>query len=1049
MAHTTPTIRDAVLHFYENEQEISISVGSARWFAWLQEETTLLFSFHSLDGSYTARKEHAGNHRGGYYWKAYLKRQGRLSRAYLGKSEDLTLDRLNEVAMMLAKRPLSRQPPQMAYPQPAATPLLQSKLHPPRLPVQLVERIPLLELLDKGRRQKLTLVQAPAGFGKTTLVAQWIARSEAQAAIQRKPWLVAWLSLDSGDNDPIRFWSSLIAAIPALYGHIGQVALAQLSQQSQSPFAPAQLEAALASLLNDLTGSVPEGVLVLEDYHLIEHERIHKTLTFFIEHLPADFHIVMLTRSTPPLPLVRWRARGDLQEIHPNQLSFSLEETTVFLQQHIPTPFSEEAARKLHIYLEGWAAGLRLFVLNSQSQRASQMIEEAFGLPHIGLVHNTSRRSIQEFFISEVLAAQPESLQLFLLQTSLFSRLTASLCDAVMGRQDSAEWLERVERSGIFLEALESADGWYRYHALFAEAMRTEAIRRLGAEALRYLAAQASRWYEEHALLSEAIETALSAQEFERASLLIERLNEHAYFTEYHTMCRWLDQIPKSLLPSHPTLCFLFAQARIFSADSPGPIWRIEPAEELLQMAEEGWRAQGELLQIGVLSAFRATFTIVHGFIAPAVAYAHQALQLLPSASAEQVYHQRPVEWIEWHCGCLLTLGMEAMQTGAFHTARQYLREGYTFSLHVKDRVFTRVIGRLLGDVYFEMGELHQANSYYQQTQAEPPWLDQTGEAIFLTQLACGFIRLAYEWNDLEKAEQLAYEASLHHYEGTFPAGEEAGYTQLELLRLLLLRARGKKTEEDNALTALLTHLQAAPHTLLLIPDVLIWQTRAQIRDGDLLAAKRTLNTLTGYEKDLSATQQQAMQLLSARLLMAQGEAAAALPLLKQLFTHAQEEQHLVSALEIQVLIALASADLKQSQESYQQLASALSQARREGFLRLFLDEGEPLAILLRKLIPSLTEKPLRAYAQSILHAHAHSFSFRASNPDSPLLELLSAQELRVLTLLVAGHSNPEIAEELIISINTVKGHIKNIYRKLDVNNRVEAGEVARRLKLL
>ncbi|GCE23618.1 hypothetical protein [Dictyobacter kobayashii] len=768
MAHTTPTIRDATLHFYEDEQEISIVVGSARWFAWLQEETSTLFSFRSLDGSYTARKEHAGNHRGGWYWKAYLKRQGMLYRAYLGKSEDLTLERLNEVALMLAKRhlePLSRQPRQMVHPKSAVT-LLESKLHPPRLPVRLVERMPLLERLDEGQRQKLTLVQAPAGSGKTTLVAQWIARREAQNATQRNPLLVAWLSLDSGDNDPIRFWSSLIAAIPAIYGHIGQAALVQLSQQSQSPFAPAQLEAALASLLNDLTGSVPEGVLILEDYHVIEHSRIHETLTFFIEHLPAEFHIVMLTRSTPPLPLVRWRARGDLQEIHSNQLSFSLEETTAFLQQHIPCPFSEETIQKLHTYLEGWAAGLRLFALNSQSLRTPQMIEDSLGQLHVGSANNPSRRSIQEFFISEVLAAQPEPLQLFLLQTSLFSRLTSSLCDVVMRRQDSAEWLDRVEHSGFFLEALDSADGWYRYHALFAEAMRAEATRRLGAETLRCLAAQASLWYEEHALLSEAIETALSAQEFERAALLIERLNEHTYFTEHHTMCRWLEQMPKFLLHSRPTLCFLFAQARIFSTDNPGSVWRIEPAEELLQMAEEGWRSQGYLLQVGVLSAFRATFTIVHGFIAPAVVYARQALQLLPPASAEQVYHQRPVEWIEWHCGCLLTLGMEAMQTGVFHTARQYLHEGYTLSLHVKDRVFTRVIGRLLGDVYLEMADLHQADSYYQQTQAEPPWSDKAGEAIFLTQLACGFIRLAYEWNELEKADQLAYEASHHHYQG-------------------------------------------------------------------------------------------------------------------------------------------------------------------------------------------------------------------------------------------------------------------------------------------
>lgn len=1061
MTRTTPTIRETTLHVYEDEQETFIVVGSARWFEWLQERTSTIFSFRSPDGSYTARKENAGNHRGGWYWKAYLKRQGALYRAYLGKSEDLTFERLNEVALMLAKRHfghLPRQPRQMLLPQPGATPLLQSKLRPPRLPVRLVERVSLLELLDEGQRQKLTLVQAPAGSGKTTIVARWIARHEAQAATQHSPLLVAWYSLDSGDNDPIRFWSSLIAAIPAIRGQIGQTALAQLSQQSQSPFAPAPLEAALASLLNDLTGLVPEGVLVLEDYHLIEHPRIHETLAFFIEHLPAEFHLMILTRRMPPLPLVRWRARGDLQEIHPAQLRFSLEETTAFLRQNIPYPLSEEAARSLHAYLEGWAAGLRLFALNLQGQRTPQTIEDSLRQLRVGSASNPTHRSIQEFFLSEVLAAQPEPLQLFLLQTSLLSRLTASLCDAVMGRQDSEEWLEIVERSGFFLEALENAGGWYRYHALFAEAMRTEATRRLGAETLRCLAAQASRWYEEHALLTEAIETALSAQEFERAALLIERLNEHTYFTEHHTMCRWLEQIPKSILGSRPALCFLFAQARIFSADSPGPVWRIESAEDLLQMAEEGWRAQGDLFQVGVLYAFRATFTIIHGFIAPAVAYARQALQLLPPASEHsgQAYyrlHKRPTEWIEWHCGCLFALSMEAMQSGAFDTAYHSLLEAYHLSLNIEDRVFTRITERMLGDACLALGELHQAASHYQRALSEPSWRQESGEILFRAQCACGLIHLSYEWNELEHAEQLVREASLYQYSGNFPVGEEDVRVKIELVRLLLLYTRGEVTEVRAALAALIVRLQAIPHALPLIPDVLIWQARLHIRESDLVAASCTLDTLATFTKELSLPQQQEVHLLHARLHLARGEAETALPELSQLLARAQQGKHTIRALEIQILCALAHSALKRGHEARQQLAHVLAQARREGFIRLFVDEGEPLAALLRQLMPSLTEKPLRAYAQSILQAFPDPFPASADptrkGAESPLLEPLSAQERRVLTLLVAGRSNPEIAGELIISMNTVKGHVKNLYRKLDVNNRVEASEVARRFKLI
>ncbi|HVU69088.1 MAG TPA: LuxR C-terminal-related transcriptional regulator, partial [Ktedonobacteraceae bacterium] len=409
---------------------------------------------------------------------------------------------------------------------------------------------------------------------------------------------------------------------------------------------------------------------------------------------------------------------------------------------------------------------------------------------------------------------------------------------------------------------------------------------------------------------------------------------------------------------------------------------------------------------------------------------------------------QRPPEWIEWHCGCFITLGTEARQTGAFARAHQSLLAGYTLSLHVKDRVFTRVIGHMLGDVSLEMGELHRADAYYRQALAEPSWPDEAGEKLFRTQLACGYIRLAYAWNELDRAEQLIRETSDYALQGSFPLGEEAGLTQIELLRLLILRARGKTFEARSALDALLVHLHAASHTRQLIPDVLLWQTRAQIHDNHLQAAEQTLGALTHLEEDCTPLQQQSIRLLAARLLLARGEAKAALSQLTQLLTYAQEDQHVLRALEIQLLMVLAHASLKQEAESYQHLTHVLAQTQSEGLLRLFLDEGENMTVLLRELLPSLTEKSLRAYVQRILHACAHPFASSITPPDT-LPEPLSVQEQRVLALLIAGRTNPEIAQELIISINTVKGHVKNLYRKLDVTNRVEASATARRLCLL
>lgn len=1075
MSRSTPTIHNNTLFLLQEEQALEIAVGSSHWFEWLNQATSTIFSFQSPGGSYTARKEMAGNHRGSWYWKAYRKHRGTLYRAYLGKPEDLTPARLGEIAQTLATRIDERaeinqniskevspaQPGIKGYDR--ATLLLETKLQPPRLPVQLVERPELLALLDNGPNYKLTLLQAPAGFGKTTLVTQWIARHQSQTLTsQTDASPVAWVSLDSGDNDPVRFWTSVITAYQGFQAELGQVALAQLSQTPQLSFNQAPFETVLTFLLNDLARFGKPGALILEDYHFIEHPRIHETLAFFIEHLPASMYVIILTRSTPPLPLVRWRAKGDLLEIQSSQLRFSAEETAAFVRQVITQSLSQEAVRALHNYLEGWAAGLRLLALGLQNQMRPQAVEDALVQLNTGSPANRTQRPIQEYFLSEVLAAQPEPLQLFLLQTSILSRLNGSLCEAVTGRKDSVGWLELAFRSGFFLEAMDSAapqgsavaHPWYRYHALFAETMKAEAVRRLGEAGLRHLFSRASHWYEAHAMPVEAIEAALTACEFERVAHLIEKLNDKSYFSEYHTMRRWLEQVPEQLLRDHPALCFLYAQAKLFSQDNDleGSMWRIEPVEDLLQMAEEGWRKQGNLPQVGIIYAFRATFTVIHGFIAPAVQYTHQALQLLP-ITLEGAPDKRPAEWLEWRCGCLFALGLEAVQTGAFDKAYRHLFEAYTLSLKNTDPVFTNVSRRLLAGVCLELGELHQAASYYQQTLTGTLKHDNEGEDFNYTFAMAGLARLAYEWNELEKAEQQAREVSEFRYMGHFPHWEEEMRLQVEFLRLQVLYARGEVDEMRHLLSALLVRVQASSNLLPIFPDVRIWQAHLQIKDGDLIGAERTLNFQAPSEKELSPLQQQARQLLQARLLLARGEAEDALPWLERLLELAQQGQHRVRALEIQLLRALAYAALKRGPEARQQLYQVLSQARSEGFVRLFLDEGEPLAMLLRALLPSLTEKPLRTYAQNLLHAFKTSllagYSSGQNGKEHHLFEPLSAQEQRVLGLLVAGQSNPEIAQALTISINTVKGHVKNLYRKLDVANRVQAAEVARHYRLV
>ncbi|MFL5805526.1 MAG: hypothetical protein ACJ8CR_27785 [Roseiflexaceae bacterium] len=316
---------------------------------------------------------------------------------------------------------------------------------------------------------------------------------------------MAWVSLDAGDNDPIRFWRYIITACQVLQSDCGREGLALLAAAAQPLFEPLSLEIVLTTFLNELTRHAHSGVLILEDYHVITAPQIHETMAFLLAHLPATLHVIILTRSEPQLPLARLRARGDLCELSAADLRFSQEETRRFFQQGLALPLSPEASRQLDERLAGWAAGLRLLMLALRSRASLQAVEEVLA------TFAGSHRPILEYFVAEVLSVQPEPTQAFLLRTSVLGRLNGLLCDAVLGRHDSAELLAALDRASLFLEPLDEARQWYRYHALFAEAMQYEARRRFGDEALRGLARQASVWYEQHSMLAEAVEAALQA----------------------------------------------------------------------------------------------------------------------------------------------------------------------------------------------------------------------------------------------------------------------------------------------------------------------------------------------------------------------------------------------------------------------------------------------------------------------------------------------------------------------------------------------------------
>jgi LuxR family maltose regulon positive regulatory protein len=1023
------------------------------------------FSFQGRSGRMSVLKE--ARQRGAGYWYAYRSHGRHTMKRYLGRTSDLSLARLEEAAHFLESLSSSQQHPlqpnrEIALSQPAPRvprvlhaqppssesllPLLISKLSPPRLPVLLVERARLLARLDTGCSHTLTLLLAPAGFGKTILVNQWIVGHHAQPPFPA----VAWVSLDGGDNDLLRFWRSVITACQTVQERLGQAALALFEHTMQPPYDLPPLEVALTLLLNDLSRQEQDGLLILDDYHVITEPHIHEALTFFIDHLPTKIHVLLLSRSRPPLPLLRWQARGDLYELHAADLRFSLEETTEFLRQMLPTPLSEAALMRLDAFLEGWAAGLRLLALRLQGQLALQMtpheVEDALLLPLDSADPSSLHQPLLDYCVVEILQKQPEPLMRFLLQTSGLSLLTVSLCDAVTGSENSAALLEAVEEAGLFLEVLNGEGGWYRYHALFAETMRREAARRLGEKALDAVSLRASYWYEQHVLPMEAIEAALYAHDPERAGLLIEHYGATGQRYELHTLRRWLAQIPDAVLYAHPALCLYSAITfQFLQGTSPLPETMQIHIEEMLQRAEEGWRSQGNLLWIGLIFAFRALIASLDGHSQAAVENARKALALLLKEGLDDQDDPRP-DMLEWRTICLGIVGLAEMHQGRFGEAWRFLREALVYSEESSNKPFLREISLRMGTVCIALGELHQAGEYYRQALSSGRLQEEDSEDT--VQALLGLAQLSLEWNDLDASEQRTSEA----LELTRRCGQEWSERAAYLLALLHA-ARGQTTSAELQLAVLLARLQAVstPHAQELLPDALALQVRLQLATGDLLAAQRNLALLTQNTQALSFTQHMMANILQARLQFAQDNAHEALSLLAHLLPIAQEKRHIRSELEIQVLLALVFAADKQKDEAQQWLQRALFQARTKGFLRPFLDEGERLIPLLRSLMPTIHEKKaLYSYAQGILHA------LTTPGKVSPLtlspgntwpLEPLSAQEQRVLRLLSAGCTNPEIARELVISVNTVKDHVKHLYRKLNVSNRLEAREAARHLE--
>jgi len=965
-----------------------------------------------------------------------------------------------------AGRPSTQSPQQLA--------LLETKLRRPRLPTNLVRRERLFVRLDEGTSRALTVLSAPAGFGKTTLVCQWIAERDAHHQLPA----VAWVSLESEDNDPLRFWRYLIVACQRLLasdassatsltavdslkdvivpGNYAIPTLDLLGAATQPPLASSSsLEVVLTTLLNTFTNA-PGGILVLEDYHVITEPQIHQAMAFLLDHLPESLHLVLITRTDPPLSLAKLRASGHLCEVRTTDLRFSLQEMQLFLQPATPFALSEDIVKRLDTRLDGWAAGLRLLSFSLQEQSSPQDFEQAL------TTFTGSHHPLQAYFVSEVLALQPASVQDFLMRTSILGRLTAPLCDILTGRDDSEQLLEALERTGLFLEALDenvlplpcsaqpAAQPWYRYHALFAEAITSVARRRLGEDTLQLLARRASQWFEQQSMLPQAIEIAFQTSDMTHVVELIERfiaVPHYKQLHEYHTLFRWLQRIPIVMLKQSPALCLSYATSLLFAASAD----RLDPrtmalVEVCLRSAEAGFAEVTDQPARGLIFALRALIYWRQDTLPQAIQNARQALTHLP---AHEVLWRGIAETI---------LGMEALFNGQFSLARQTFQQSRLLGEQLFTRnctalpawtwgkgLFTQTATTLLAWTCYQQGDLRLAAEYYHQVLSETR---ASGERHAHLHALLGLAWISYEWNDLDQAEQQAQEISL--------VGKQQASTTLQvrasLLMARVLQARGEIESALKLLVELPARLQV-PLLPYLEQEISAEQIRLHLALGHSAVVQRwaTERTTTPQEV-LRHAQYEKEILLLARFYLAQGHAQEACLSLQHLLAEIPESEHSRIGLEIQLLLALTEASLPwtspgehshQGAEARQRLQTILSLTQPQGYQRLFLDEGEPMARLLRSFASHLHEPSLKTYLRQILQA------FGSPSLAAPLPEPLSPQEVRVLRLLATGSSAPQIAQQLVVSVTTVRTQIQSIYRKLQVNNRVAASSAAHALHLL
>ena len=908
------------------------------------------------------------------------------------------------------------------------TDLLASKLYfPPHRP-DFVQRPYILARLDAGLSRKLTLVSAPAGFGKTTVVSEWIRDGGHPTA---------WLSLDKNDNDLSRFLIYLIAALQRIDSEIGIDVQAALEESLSHHF-----EMLLTRLIGEMERLPGKSIIVLDDYHMIDSKPVHDAINFLIAHLPPTIHLVITGRADPPLPISRLRVQGEVNEVRTSQLRFTKKETADFLNDRMGFDLSPDGIAALEARTEGWVASLKLAALSMQGREDRLAFITDFSGSH---------RYVIDYLVDEVLARQPEEVQTFLLRTSILERFCAPLCEHVAGVNKEFDFIDYLDRSNLFLIPLDDRREWYRYHHLFADFLG-QRLRESEPERIPELHRRASQWYENEGRVDEAIQHALAAGDMEGAARLVNGIAADLLVqAQSNKLLKFVEQLPSDLCQDYPMLCIWHAWALVFM----GQREKVEPA---LALVESNPKMGPEVPTPGYVTTVRAYLATQQGDLLRSINLSEKALEAMSKVTPDRttlIFQGAAVIW----------LGVNHRHLGHLSKARQLFMEAAGINQKAGNYYAALASFEQLGGLAVIHGQLHQALDIYRSgLELAQNWKDTEGKPpgylMPTAGLQLGLGTVLYQFNDLAGVA-----AQIQHSADLLELGEHWGRMHSYTVLAYLKQAQGdfetsaelyrKACSVEDTIMVRRTYSTERPS----LTQLAILLSRARPEMAHLLAdASRRAEKLGVHandDVDFCSPAGYARELLYsdlACLLIALERFAEALPLLRRLLEAAITMQRHGDEIHYLLLIALAQEAQGNKQTALDSLGQALALAEPQGYVRLFVDEGQSMAELLRFAISQnigadYAGKLLAAFPKDVL-SEIRIDKVQTVNGQM-LIEPLSERELEVLRLMAEGYKYKEIADRLFVSINTVRHHTRHVYDKLNANNRTQAIGRAKELNLL